>query len=75
MREDGQLNAAVVVKVMHRVEPLPEAVGPVRCVLTLKETFWQGTHYIVLSAAEGSTLPEALRTGMEVDVQFLPPTR
>ena len=27
MREDGQLNAAVVVKVMHRVEPLPEAAG------------------------------------------------
>ena len=27
MREDGELNAAVVVKVMHCVEPLPEATG------------------------------------------------
>ena len=27
MREDGELNTAVVVKVMHRVEPLPEAAG------------------------------------------------
>jgi hypothetical protein len=27
MREDGELNAAVVVKGMHRVEPLPEVAG------------------------------------------------
>jgi hypothetical protein len=27
MRQDGYLNAAVVVKGMHRVQPLPEAAG------------------------------------------------
>ena len=27
VREDGEPNPAVVVKVMHRVEPLPEAAG------------------------------------------------
>jgi hypothetical protein len=55
------------------VEPLPEAIGPVRCVLTMKETFWGQTPYIVLAAAPGHVLPEALRTGQEVDVQFSPP--
>ena len=27
MREDGKLNAAVVVKGMHRVQPFPKAAG------------------------------------------------
>jgi hypothetical protein len=58
--------AAVAVAV---AEPGPAPV-PTRCVLTLRETFWAGTPYTVIAAADGSELP--VRDGQIVDVVFPP---
>jgi hypothetical protein len=55
------------------VEPLAAKVV-VPCVLTLKETFWQRTPYIVLTAAPNCVLPEELKTGQQVLVEFAPIT-
>jgi hypothetical protein len=73
-RPDEVVIVPVEPDAMENVPPIPASLPVVRCFLTLKETFWQGTPYLVLAAAPGNTLPDALKAGQLVDVQFSPPS-